>query len=128
MSEERLESVLSDRPGNHPSVQNEKIAGLIACALVFILGLTSFIYKARYEGGVLTCFREMTVDGTVFTSLTSFALVWLNLYELKEENPRTSNFLYFWRLSSAVTELMILFIVLLGYTPDVPGQAEAAAL
>ena len=93
-----------------------KITNLIVCALVFFLGLTSFIYKARYEGGVLTCFREMTVDGTVFTSLTSFALVCLNLYELKSKNPRTSSLLYFWRLSSAVTELMILFIVLLGYT------------
>ena len=58
----------------------------------------------------------MTVDGTVFTSVTSFAVVWLNLHELKAENPRTSSLLYFCRLSSAVTELMILFIVVLGYT------------
>ena len=95
----------------------KKITNLIICALIFFLGLTSFIFKARYEGAILTCFREMTVDGTVFTSLTSFALIWLNLHELRKQNPHTSNFLYFWRLSSAVTELMILFIVLLGYTP-----------
>ena len=97
--------------------RKKKISGLIVCCLVFVLGMSSFVYKARYEGGDLTCFREMTVTGTVFTSLTSFVLVWLYRRELKNKNPHTSGFLDFWRLSTAVTELMILFIVLLGYTP-----------
>ena len=97
--------------------RREKIVGMIICSMVFILGLTSLIYKTRYEGGILTCFREMTVDGTVFTSLTSFAMIWLYRSELKNDAPHTSDFLYFWRLSSGVAELMILFIVMLGYTP-----------
>ncbi len=98
----------------------KKLTNIALCAVIFFLSLTAFIFKARYEGGVLTCFREMTVDGTVFTGITSLLLVIFNTIELCQNNQHSSRAFYFWRLSSAVTEFMILFIVFLGFLPFWP--------
>ena len=54
---------------------------------------------------------------TVLTSLTSAAMVVMNLIELKAGSELTITSLYYWRLSSAVTEMMVLLIVLIGYLP-----------
>ena len=59
----------------------------------------------------------MTVCATVLTSLTSAALILLNLYEMKIGSEETFTSLYYWRLSSAVTEMIVLLIVLIGYLP-----------
>ena len=95
----------------------KKAVNILACLAITVLGITATIYKVRYEGGFLTCFREMTVCATVLTSLTSAALVILNLYEMKIGSEQTFTPLYYWRLSSAVTEMMVLLIVLIGYLP-----------
>ena len=94
-----------------------KLANIIICSLIVFLGVTATIYKVRYEGGFLTCFREMTVCATVLTSLTSAALIILNLFEMKLGSEVTFTTLYYWRLSSAVTGFIVLGIVLLGYLP-----------
>ena len=54
----------------------------VLCLIIVLLGTTATIYKVRYEGGFLTCFREMTVCATVLTTATSAALIALNLYEI----------------------------------------------
>ena len=95
----------------------KKAINILACIAITFLGITATIYKVRYEGGFWTCFREMTVCATVLTSLTSAALVILNLYEMKIGSEQTFCQLYYWRLSSAVTEMMVLLIVLIGYLP-----------
>ncbi len=59
----------------------------------------------------------MTVCATVLTSLTSAALVILNHIEIKAGSEHTFTSLYYWRLSSAVTETMVILIVLIGYLP-----------
>ena len=95
----------------------KKGLNILCCLLITFLGVTATIYKVRYEGGFLTCFREMTVCATVLTSITSAALVILNLYEMKIGSEETFTTLYYWRLSSAVTEMIVLLIVLIGYLP-----------
>lgn len=92
------------------------------CILIFILGLTSFIYKATYEGSALSCFREMTVCGTVFSSLVALAYAVLSLYELIRKTEIEALPLYYLRLSSASAEFIILIIVLVGYLPFVPAH------
>ena len=95
----------------------KKAINILVCLAIVILGITATIYKVRYEGGFWTCFREMTVCATVLTSLTSAALILLNLYEMKIGSEETFTSLYYWRLSSAVTEMIVLLIVLIGYLP-----------
>ena len=94
-----------------------KLINMIICSIIVFLGVTATIYKVRYEGGFITCFREMTVCATVLTSLTSAAMIILNIFEMKLGSEVTYKTLYFWRLSSAVTGFIVLMIVLLGYLP-----------
>ena len=95
----------------------KKTINILVCLAIVFLGITATIYKVRYEGGFWTCFHEMTVCATVLTTITSAALVMLNLYEMKIGSEQTSTALYYWRLSSAVTEMIVLLIVLIGFLP-----------
>ena len=94
-----------------------KSLNIVLCLIIVFLGVTATIYKVRYEGGFITCFREMTVCSTVLTTLTSAGLILLNLYELRIGSEISQRGLYYFRLSSAVTEFIVLMIVLLGYLP-----------
>ena len=60
-----------------------KLSNLMLCLVIVVFGIASTAYKVRYEGGFLTCFREMTVCATVLTSVTSAALVFQILYEIR---------------------------------------------
>ena len=94
-----------------------KSLNIVLCLILVFLGVTATIYKVRYEGGFITCFREMTVCSTVLTTLTSAGPILLNLYELRIGSEISQRGLYYFRLSSAVTEFIVLMIVLLGYLP-----------
>lgn len=102
--------------------KNKKKLNLVISFLIVVLGITSFIYKAKYEGGVLTCFREMTVCGTVFASIVALQYFFISLYELIKDKEFESKYLYYIRLSSATTEFIILVIVLIGYLPFIPAN------
>ncbi len=102
---------------------SRKLNNLILCLMVVVLGIASTTYKVRYEGGFLTCFREMTVCATVLTSLTCAFLIFHILHEIRIGSEITSPILYYWCLSSAVTEMMVMLLVPIGYLPfiaDVP--------
>ncbi len=90
---------------------------IAVCLMIILLGTTATIYKVMYEGGFITCFREMTVCATVLTTLTSAIHILVNLQELWLRSEISDKILYFFRLSSAVTEFMIILIVLIGYLP-----------
>ena len=94
-----------------------KSLNIVLCLIIVFLGVTATIYKVRYEGGFITCFREMTVCSTVLATLTSASLILLNLYELRIGSEISQRGLYYFRLSSAVTEFIVLMIVLIGYLP-----------
>ena len=94
-----------------------KKLNLVLCLITVFLGTTATIYKVRYEGGFITCFREMTVCATVLTTITSALLVLQNLYEIRLGSETSNHALYFFRLSSAVTEFIVIVIVLIGYLP-----------
>lgn len=94
-----------------------KTVNIVLCLIIVILGITATGYKVRYEGSFITCFREMTVCATVLTTVTSAALILQNLYELRIGSELSIRAVYFFRLSSAVTEFVVLMIVLLGFLP-----------
>ena len=98
----------------------KKSANVALCLIIFVMSLLAFIFKANYEGGVLTCFREMTVDSTVASGLTSLVVAVINVMELRRDREFVSNTLYYWRLSLAVTDFMVILIVVLGFMPFWP--------
>ena len=94
-----------------------KTMNIVICLIIALLGITATIYKVLYEVGFITCFREMTVCATVLTTLTSIDMIPLNLFELKIGSEISSRVLFFFRLSSAVTEFIVLMITLIGFLP-----------
>lgn len=92
---------------------------LCVCAVIALLGIVSLCYKARLEVAFLPHLRELTVSGTVFTTLTASAFVLMNLYGILKDTEFDWPFLYYLRLSSTVTECLILAVVLLGLLPFV---------
>ena len=78
--------------------------------------------QSKYEGGFLTCLRELTVDGTISAFAIAFIYVLFNAFEMIKGKGYQNTFLYFLRLSSAVTEFMILLIVLIGFLPMVTAD------
>ena len=95
----------------------KKQANTVISVLIFILGFSSIIYKANYEGDFWTCFREMTFCGTVFTTLVAFITVFLSLYERKHAYEFTCGWLYTLRLSACTTEFIIFVVVMIGFLP-----------
>lgn len=93
----------------------KKMTNIIACVLTFICGVTSVIYKVNYEGGFWTCFREMTVNGTVFSTIVALVLIIVNSWEIHKKQEIIIDFWYYMRLSSAVTETIIFVVVFVGY-------------
>lgn len=92
---------------------------MLICMAIFVLGFLATLYKVKYEGGFFTCLREMTVDGTLFTSAIALVYLIVNAIEMIKGREYQCTFLYFLRLSSSVTEFMILLIVLIGFLPIV---------
>lgn len=97
----------------------KKLVNAMMCAAISVLGVLSLIYKAKYEGGFWTCLREMTVDGTLFTTMISFGYFFINVVEMIYDHELETKFLYYLRLSSAVGEFMILLVIMIGYLPIV---------
>lgn len=102
--------------------RQKKALNIAVCLVIFVLGVTSFIYKANYEGGILTCFREMTVCGTVFSSIVSLIYAMMSVYEYVHDKEIEVAALYYLRLSSATAEFIILIVVLVGYLPFIPAH------
>lgn len=87
--------------------------------LIFILGVTSFIYGWQLEPS-MTIFRFMTVDGTVFTTLSALACAIVNAVEIVKNVELTRKQVYYIRLSSAVAESVIFIVVAFSQLPIFP--------
>lgn len=103
-----------------------KALNFVLCIVIFFLGLTAFQYKAAYEGSALSCLREMTVDGTIFSSLVALICAVMSVLEFIKGDTIHLRALYYLRLSSVVTGLIILLVVLIGYLPFVPATPVIA--
>lgn len=104
------------------AVRIKKISNIVICAAIAVMGITATIYKVNYEGGFWTCFREMTVNGTVANSIIALCMIVVNAAELKKNQEFIYAPMYYFRLSATVTESIILLVVLIGYLPFVPDK------
>lgn len=97
----------------------KKRANLIISVLTAVLGVTSFLYGLRLEP-MPTIFRWMTVDGTVFTTISAILCFVVNLVEVLRNTELTRRSVYYMRLSSAVAESVIFIVVLFSQLPIFP--------
>lgn len=96
--------------------RKKKRANMIISALIAVLGVTSFLYGLRLES-VPTIFRWLTVDGTLFTTVSAIACIAVNLVEVLWNTELTRLSVYYLRLSSAVAESVIFIVVLFSQLP-----------
>ena len=117
MADKKIERIEEDF---HNRYKIKKTVNLIISVIITILGAVSFLYIWNYDKDGILTFRWMTVDGTVFTTVISFAFVAVNLLELLKYTELTSVAIYYARLASAVAEGLILVVVLLSQLPFSP--------
>lgn len=99
--------------------RKKKRANLIISMLIAVLGISSFIYGLSLEP-MPTIFRWLTVDGTLFTTVSAIACMAVNLVEVLENTELTRRSVYYLRLSSAVAESVIFIVVLFSQLPFFP--------
>ena len=96
--------------------RKKKRANLIISALIAVLGVTSFVYGLRLES-IRTILRWLTVDGTLFTTVSAILCIAVNLVEVLENTELTRRSIYYLRLSSAVAESVIFIVALFSQFP-----------
>lgn len=97
---------------------------LVISALILVLGVSSIIVSAYVKApeNFLFEFRYMTVNGTVFTSIIALMIFILSLAEAITGKAGISDRLYYFRLSSAVTETIIAVVIAMSFFPTVPDS------
>ncbi len=97
--------------------QMKKKVNIIVSAIVFILGVASVIYIFVHDRDGILTFRWMTVNGTVFTTCGAAVFIVVNLVEIFGHTEMSAVPVYYIRLSCAVAEGLILFVVLMSQLP-----------
>lgn len=82
-----------------------------------MLGILSLVFIWNFDKEGLLTFRWLTVDGTVFTTVISLVFVVVSILEIMRYTELTSRSVYYLRLASAVTESLIILVVLLSQLP-----------
>ena len=101
--------------------QKKKRVNLLISMVIAVLGITSFLYGLRLES-IRTIFRWLTVDGTLFTTVSAILCIAVNLVEVLKNTELTRLSAYYMRLSSAVAESIIFIVVLFSQLPFFPGH------
>ena len=99
---------------------------LIISAMIFVLGASSIAVTAYANApqGFLFEFRYMTVNGTVFTTIIAFIILLASIAEAVTGRAKISDKLYYFRLSSAVTECIIGVVIAMSFFPSVPDKPD----
>lgn len=97
---------------------------IVISGLILFFGITSITASvlSHENENFLLEFRYMTLNGTVFTTLTSIIILIISLAQLKRGMIYESTKLYYLRLSSAVTEGIIATVILMSFFPFVPDN------
>lgn len=106
----------------------KKRINAIICFFIAICGVSAVLYSIYVNGMVLIDrLRYMTFNATIFTSIVSFIFAIICLVEASERFEVTNRGAYFLRLSSAVTELIVLSVALFGLTSLVPDHPDVTS-
>lgn len=96
----------------------KKTLNLVISLIIFLLGIIP-IYLVFFVKEGIYGFRYLTVNGTIFTMTGAFIYVFVSLYEIITKNEITYIPVYFLRLSCAVSETVIMIVVIIGlFTRD----------
>ena len=117
MENDRIESI---EIGFKRRFKIKKLVNLLVCAVIAVLGVTSFVYILNYDGDGFLTFRWMTVDGTVFSTAIAIIYCVASILEMAKYTEITFDFVYYLRLASAVAEGLIIAVVLLSQLPFSP--------
>lgn len=93
---------------------------LIAVSGTFVFLYTIIVLKRS----VLSRLKYMTFCSTLFTSAVSLFTFIVCILEAKRRTEVTKKAVYFLRLSAALTESIVLAVVLFGLTPLVPDKPD----
>lgn len=92
--------------------------------VIFIFGISSLIYAEMiWNFNLILHMRYMTYTSTMFTTAVSLFTFLTCGFEAEKSTEVTSRAVYFLRLSAALTESVVMAVVLFGLTPlveDVP--------
>ena len=89
----------------------KKIVNMICSIIIIFMGVFSVIYIYEFDNDGIMTFRWMTVDGTIYTTILTIIVVACNVYELIRKTEVSRKVVYLLRLSSAVTEGIIIIVV-----------------
>lgn len=97
---------------------------LLIASLIFVLGSVSIFLSLfdKNETDFFLEFRFMTMNGTIFTTLISLIILIVCVFELIQNRAVISDRLYYFRLSSAVTEIIIAVVIAMSFLPAVPDS------
>ena len=105
----------------------KKTINMLMGFFITLCGITAVLYSVFINGSNLfDRLRYMTFDGTIYTTVISAIFTVVCIVEAVYEVETTNRFVYFIRLSSAVTEFIIFVVVMVGLTPLFPDQPDIA--
>lgn len=108
------------------NARTDSKAGFWVSVLIFLLGTSSLTVSAfsQENENFLMSFRYMTVNGTAFSTLVSTIVIFISASKTRSGAEHWQNRLYFLRLSSAVTEIIIAVVIAMSFLPSVPDDPD----
>lgn len=103
----------------------KKRVNAVLCLFIVFCGVTALLYSVFVNHmNLFDRLRYMTFNGTIFTTIVSLIFAAVCLVEAGAETEVTLRIVYFLRLSAAVTEMVIVVVVMIGLTPMFPDQPD----
>lgn len=106
--------------------RQKKIVNLLIGAMIIAMCIFALAYMAIIDREGLLMLRWMTVDGTLFTLILTLFFFIVNIVELHKNTEMTRRAVYISRLSSAVSESVIIIVVLISQLPVFPMHMHIA--
>ena len=102
----------------------KKVNAAVSFLIVFC-GVSAIMYSVFvFHNNLFDRMRYMTFDGTIFTTIISFISGFTFLREARDDTEVTNRSVFFLRLSSAATEMIIFAVVMFGLAPLVPDVPD----
>ena len=101
----------------------KKKVNLIISVIIVLLAIATLYMAFGVEVGI-SSFVYLTINATIFTTLGSLAFIAANVYELKTGRELTSVPVYYIRLSCAVTETVVMLVILIGFIMGDPSGLD----
>ena len=105
----------------------KKKVNAVLCFLLVFCGISALLWSALVlHDNLIDRLRYMTFDGTIFTTLISLMCGISCVREERLDYEVTDPRIFYLRLSSATTELVIFAVVIFGLSPLVPDRPDVS--